>query len=136
MKFLVKLTDATDPSKVTTVEENAANAKELIEMYKILGQKAEILQEYGNPAPSPLENPTLSKSEVPVVQQTKPTMTQNQIFVDGDKQFKFENGQLYKKEWIDIDTKDYRIYENPKTKKQTIQKLDWVPLTTNEEKDI
>ena len=139
MKFLIKTIDQKDPSKITEKEEHAANEAELVQMYKFLGYDIEIVETMGEPtrteniiapsaprpgsgvvedAPAGYSAPEHSRQFIP-----KPP---EQVFTDGDTQFKVKDNVLYKKDWIEVDMSEYRIVN------KKIQKLDWISLAQPE----
>jgi len=132
MKFLIKIIDQKDPTKITEKEEHAANEKELVEMYKFLGYNIEIVEQMGEPSrtESILANPPQPGSGV-IADETanyrmpekKSRLPQSEmVFTDGTTQFKMEDNVMYKKDWVAVNPDEYRIIN------KRIEKLDWVAL--------
>ena len=132
MKFLIKIIDQKDPTKVTDKEEHAANEKELVEMYKFLGYDIEIVETMGEPsrAESVLASPPRAGSGVTAdetanyraPEKKAGSAPSEMVFTDGKTQFKMEDNVMYKKDWVEVNPEEYRIVN------KRIEKLDWVAL--------
>lgn len=145
MKFKVNLVNQEDTSKIIEEETSAKNVKELKELYKIMypGYQVNILESIGQP--ETVKNSIFKGGNkaappgypsIPTVSQIPPIIQKPIEFEDNGIKYKIEKNVVYKKTWVPIKSKEYRIVtksgKETENRDLTIEKLDWIKV--NEEK--